>query len=290
MPTRTLAAAVVTCALAVATSAAADTVRSPLHGALDPGPHRVGFTVTTVKDATRPTGPKRDASGNTANAAAGRDDAILYGGRVVLSCHSQGAVLGAATVMQLTTEQSSDVAFLTYGSPLSRLYARFFPSHFGGAALTRIGVFLTPPAEKEAEPDRACWPWRNLYRPSDPIGGHTLHPYLAVEITDAQRLADDVRPARCGWKNRLGRRYAELGCLHHAAACLAELRLQRGRQIHREIRLRPIGHLVTEQVVEGAGTGQLRDGRAGAERKHERDRQNDQDRLNHGTSPFLVWR
>ena len=69
MPTRTLAAAVVTCALAVATSAAADTVRSPLHGALDPGPHRVGFTVTTVKDATRPTGPKRDASGNTANAA-----------------------------------------------------------------------------------------------------------------------------------------------------------------------------------------------------------------------------
>ena len=104
------------------------------------------------------------------------------GGRVVLSCHSQGTVLGAATLMQLTKEQTKNVAFLTYGSPLTRLYARFFPSHFGGIALTRLGDFLhTHEAGVVPPPARDCWPWRNLYRPTDPIGGHVLRDYAAME-------------------------------------------------------------------------------------------------------------
>ena len=61
-------------------------------------------------------------------------------GRVVLSCHSQGAVVGAAAVMQLGADDSAAVALLTYGSPLRRLYTRFFPGYFSVTALNRIGA------------------------------------------------------------------------------------------------------------------------------------------------------
>ena len=89
-------------------------------------------------------------------------------GRVILSCHSQGSIIGAAVVNQLTYEQSERVALLTYGAPLCRLYARFFPAYFGPAVLTRTGAVLLGGAP---EPDQAVVPWRNLYRLSDPIGG-----------------------------------------------------------------------------------------------------------------------
>jgi hypothetical protein len=69
--------------------------------------------------------------------------------------------------MQLTYEQSGSVALLTYGSPLRRLYARFFPAYFGAADLKRAGSFLLGGPDT----DMARWPWRNLYRSSDPIGG-----------------------------------------------------------------------------------------------------------------------
>lgn len=91
------------------------------------------------------------------------------GGRVLLSCHSQGSVLGAAVLLQVETAVSARTSFLTYGSPLARLYGGFFPAYFSPAALQRLGGFLAdapgPPA------DRAAWRWRNLHRPSDPIGG-----------------------------------------------------------------------------------------------------------------------
>ncbi|MFE0101113.1 hypothetical protein [Streptomyces sp. NPDC059009] len=79
------------------------------------------------------------------------------GGRLVLSGHSQGSVLAAAAVWQLRPSVRKRVALLTYGSPLERLYGRWFPAHFGPAALTAL--------HREA----ACW--RNLYRTTDPIGG-----------------------------------------------------------------------------------------------------------------------
>jgi hypothetical protein len=89
------------------------------------------------------------------------------GGRVLLSCHSQGSVLGAAVLLQVETAVSARTSFLTYGSPLARLYGGFFPAYFSPAALERLGGFLadTPGS------DRSTWRWRNLYRPSDPIGG-----------------------------------------------------------------------------------------------------------------------
>ncbi|MFI6405703.1 hypothetical protein [Streptomyces sp. NPDC050548] len=79
------------------------------------------------------------------------------GGRLVISGHSQGSVLAAAAAWQLKPAQRKRVALLTYGSPLERLYGRWFPAHFGPSALSRL----------HHEVD--CW--RNLYRLTDPIGG-----------------------------------------------------------------------------------------------------------------------
>jgi hypothetical protein len=99
------------------------------------------------------------------------------GGRVLLSCHSQGSVLGAAVLLQAERAVSGRTAFLTYGSPLARLYGGFFPAYFGAHALTRLGGSLADdpatgrPAAGPGSLDRTTWRWRNLYRPSDPLGG-----------------------------------------------------------------------------------------------------------------------
>ncbi|MFV2121349.1 hypothetical protein ACE14D_24095, partial [Streptomyces sp. Act-28] len=79
------------------------------------------------------------------------------GGRLVISGHSQGSVLAAAAVWQLPRTTRRRVALLTYGSPLDRLYGRWFPAYFGREAL----------ADLHREVD--CW--RNLWRRTDPIGG-----------------------------------------------------------------------------------------------------------------------
>ncbi|SER70031.1 hypothetical protein SAMN04487983_1020111 [Streptomyces sp. yr375] len=79
------------------------------------------------------------------------------GGRLVISGHSQGSVLAAAAAWQLQPSDRRRVALLTYGSPVERLYGRWFPAHFGPAALAAL------------HEDIDCW--RNLYRLTDPIGG-----------------------------------------------------------------------------------------------------------------------
>ncbi|WEH31377.1 hypothetical protein [Streptomyces sp. AM 3-1-1] len=79
------------------------------------------------------------------------------GGRLVLSGHSQGSVLAAAAAWQLPPQVRGRIALLTYGSPLERLYGRWFPAHFGPTALTGL----------HTDVDR----WTNLYRATDPIGG-----------------------------------------------------------------------------------------------------------------------
>ncbi|WLW57415.1 hypothetical protein [Streptomyces sp. YU58] len=79
------------------------------------------------------------------------------GGRLVISGHSQGSVLAAAAAWQLEPAVRKRVALLTYGSPLERLYGRWFPAHFGPGALSAL------------HHDVDCW--RNLHRPTDPIGG-----------------------------------------------------------------------------------------------------------------------
>ncbi|WP_229898867.1 hypothetical protein, partial [Streptomyces capoamus] len=91
------------------------------------------------------------------------------GGRLVLSGHSQGSVLAAAAAWQLPPSVRGRVALLTYGSPLERLYGRWFPAHFG------------PPALAALHHDIACW--RNLYRRTDPIGGPVRAPVRVPDTT-----------------------------------------------------------------------------------------------------------
>uniref|UniRef100_UPI00210C66C2 hypothetical protein n=1 Tax=Streptomyces sp. ODS05-4 TaxID=2944939 RepID=UPI00210C66C2 len=79
------------------------------------------------------------------------------GGRLVISGHSQGSVLAAAAVWQLPAGTRRRVALLTYGSPLERLYGRWFPAYFGPAQLGAL--------------HRELYCWRNLWRHTDPIGG-----------------------------------------------------------------------------------------------------------------------
>ncbi|MET9963593.1 hypothetical protein ABZ128_31730 [Streptomyces sp. NPDC006326] len=82
------------------------------------------------------------------------------GRRLVISGHSQGSVLAAAAVWQLPPHVRRRVGLLTYGSPLARLYGRWFPAYFGAGPLTAL----------HGEVD--CW--RNLWRATDPIGGPVL--------------------------------------------------------------------------------------------------------------------
>ncbi|WP_157880019.1 hypothetical protein [Streptomyces natalensis] len=94
-------------------------------------------------------------------------------GHVILSCHSQGSVIGAALVLQTTTAADSRVRLLTYGCPLTHMFVRFFPAYFNASSLERIGTLLVAGAP-DADADH--WPWRNLYRLSDPIGSWVLAP------------------------------------------------------------------------------------------------------------------
>ncbi|MGW1932350.1 hypothetical protein [Streptomyces sp. NPDC001919] len=91
------------------------------------------------------------------------------GGRLVISGHSQGSVLAAAAVWQLPPATRGRVALLTYGSPLERLYGRWFPAYFGPEALRGL--------------NRTVHCWTNLHRATDPIGGPVRVP------------AEDGRPA-----------------------------------------------------------------------------------------------
>ncbi|MFF7729055.1 hypothetical protein [Streptomyces sp. NPDC008001] len=93
------------------------------------------------------------------------------GGRLVISGHSQGSVLAAAAVWQLSAATRSRVALLTYGSPLERLYGRWFPAYFGPVKLAAL------------HDDVHCW--CNLWRSTDPIGGPVRLPGDTASATTA---------------------------------------------------------------------------------------------------------
>jgi hypothetical protein len=115
--------------------------------------------------------------------------------RVVLSGHSQGSVLSAATLLQLRGDPLDRTALLTYGAPLRRLYARYFPAYFGASAMDRLA-------------DRAAPCWVNLWARSDPIGGWARVQSAVgdtsgvdVQLLDPLSLApadDGTPPTVCG--------------------------------------------------------------------------------------------
>ncbi|MDG9673744.1 hypothetical protein [Micromonospora sp. DH14] len=84
-------------------------------------------------------------------------------GPVVISGHSHGSVLAAATILQLPPSVLARVSLLTYGSPLRRTYARLYPAYLGPGTLHDLG-------------ERIGWRWRNLWRDTDPIGGPVFPP------------------------------------------------------------------------------------------------------------------
>ncbi|MEV3859200.1 hypothetical protein AB0J38_33440 [Streptomyces sp. NPDC050095] len=104
------------------------------------------------------------------------------GGRLVLSGHSQGSVLAAAAAWQLPPSVRKRVGLLTYGSPLERLYGRWFPAHFGPAALTTL--------------HRQVDCWRNLHRRTDPIGGPINLPGDCGPQVDHPALLDPLAYGR----------------------------------------------------------------------------------------------
>ncbi|MEU1687002.1 hypothetical protein [Micromonospora sp. NPDC005707] len=85
------------------------------------------------------------------------------GHTVLLAGHSHGSVLLAATVLQLPPEACARVALLTSGSPLSRLYAHWFPAYVHADVLHEVGR-------------RVGWRWINLWRDTDAIGGWIFSP------------------------------------------------------------------------------------------------------------------
>jgi hypothetical protein len=99
-----------------------------------------------------------------------RVDALAPGehDKVILSAHSQGSIIAATLVLQLDAPACRRVRLLTYGSPLARLYGRFFPAYFGTDALHRLEQTVT---------------WCNLYRLTDPIGGP-----VRVHLSDKQLI------------------------------------------------------------------------------------------------------
>ncbi|MEU0835364.1 hypothetical protein [Streptomyces sp. NPDC005969] len=99
-------------------------------------------------------------------------------GRLVISGHSQGSVLAASAVWQLPAGARKRVALLTYGSPIERLYGRWFPAYFGPGPLHGL--------------HRSVRCWRNLWRATDPIGGRVRLDVDAGPEVDRGPLRDPL--------------------------------------------------------------------------------------------------
>ncbi len=95
---------------------------------------------------------------------------VREGTAVTVSAHSQGSVLALVAIDGLRHAEPTKagevvdrIALLTHGSPITRLYLRFFPALLDGS-IRRVAKALCPDAVAGCR-------WVNLYRASDPIGG-----------------------------------------------------------------------------------------------------------------------
>ena len=121
---------------------------------------------------------------------------------VVLSAHSQGTVISAATIWQLDRFDSTPggdaavrvlprLGLLTFGCVLRRLYGRYFPVYFGPARLADLQRVLRSDGDLTAEPR-----WRNLWRYTDYLGGQvTSGPPQAVPNAPVTTGSADAAPS-----------------------------------------------------------------------------------------------
>jgi isopentenyl-diphosphate delta-isomerase type 1 len=91
-------------------------------------------------------------------------DAAFSGGAAIVSGHSQGSVLSLSAAVTLRHEVRPWVRLVTHGSPLARLYQRFFPRYFPKTLLSCCAESLGPTG---TETDGG---WLNFWRGTDPIG------------------------------------------------------------------------------------------------------------------------
>jgi len=97
---------------------------------------------------------------------------------LLINGYSQGSPIAAAVIAQLPQELRDKITLITVGCPLRRLYGRAFPAYFGLQCLLDLSSKLTQgrPSFKNLEDAKAnVLPktrWRNLIRPSDPVGSY----------------------------------------------------------------------------------------------------------------------
>jgi isopentenyl-diphosphate delta-isomerase len=91
-------------------------------------------------------------------------DRGFSGGAAIVSGHSQGSVLSLSAAVTLRDEVRPGVRLVTHGSPLARLYQRFFPRYFPKSLLDYCAESLGPTGTI------TDGGWLNFWRGTDPIG------------------------------------------------------------------------------------------------------------------------
>ncbi len=109
--------------------------------------------------------------------------------RQILAAHSQGSLIAAATLSQIDPD-NQPTGFLTYGSQLGELYPNMFPAAGIDTLVAEIAAGPDPNASRRY-PD-----WVNLWRDSDPIGGHYVEALGDYEDEDDRRFNRIVTTGR----------------------------------------------------------------------------------------------
>jgi hypothetical protein len=97
---------------------------------------------------------------------------------VIVAGHSQGSLLAAACVFQLTPLRRRTVYLVTFGTQMTRFYGRVFPAFFGLRSREELALALSDrdparageDAESLADEDLSSVRWRSFWRNTDPLG------------------------------------------------------------------------------------------------------------------------
>ena len=131
---------------------------------------------------------------------------LSAGGGIVISAHSQGSVLAVATLCLAEPSVRERTGLLTHGSPLTRLYAPYFPEYLSVELYSALAGRLRG--------------WINLWRPTDFIGGE-----LATPGVDDREVFDPPasRPAAPGQPRPAPFRHSDYEKTDEYAQARAEL-------------------------------------------------------------------